>query len=70
MLFYVHRNRRLIRDGGAQDGRLDFHTAPKLGKLLQLAALTGYLVTWVFYLVLNHGECVIGPGVSVQSTGC
>ena len=25
---------------GAQDGRLDFHTAPELGKLLQLAALT------------------------------
>ena len=30
VLLYVHRNRRLIRDGGAQDGHLDFHTAPEL----------------------------------------
>ena len=31
MLLYVHRNHRLIRDkGGAQDGHLDFHTAPEL----------------------------------------
>ena len=33
MLLYVHRNRRFIRDGipGAQDGHLDFHTAPERG---------------------------------------
>ena len=31
MLLYVHRNRRLIRDGWrTQDGHLDFHTAPEL----------------------------------------
>ena len=30
VLIYVHRNRRLTRDGGAQDGHLDFHTAPEL----------------------------------------
>ena len=30
VLPYVHRNRRLIRDGTAQDGHLDFHTAPEL----------------------------------------
>ena len=29
VLLYVHRNRRLIRDGD-QDGHLDFHTAPGL----------------------------------------
>ena len=29
VLLYVHRNRRLIRDG-AQDDHLDFHTAPEL----------------------------------------
>ena len=29
VLLYVHR-RRLIRDGGAQDVHLDFHTAPEL----------------------------------------
>ena len=29
VLLYVHKNRRLIRDG-AQDGHLDFHTAPEL----------------------------------------
>ena len=30
VLLYVHRNHRFIRDGGAQDGHLDFHTAPEL----------------------------------------
>ena len=29
VLLYVHRNRRLIRGGGAQDGHLDLHTAPE-----------------------------------------
>ena len=28
VLLYVHRNRRLIRDG-SQDVHLDFHTAPE-----------------------------------------
>ena len=31
MLLYVHRNRKAHYDGeGAQDGHLDFHTAPEL----------------------------------------
>ena len=30
MSLYIHRNCRLIRDGGAQDVHLDFHTAPEL----------------------------------------
>ena len=30
VLLYIHRNLRLIKDGGAQDGHLDFHTAPDL----------------------------------------
>ena len=30
VLLCVHRNRRLIRDEGAQDGHLDFYTAPEL----------------------------------------
>ena len=30
MLLYVHRNRRLIRDGSPGRGHLDFHTAPEL----------------------------------------
>ena len=30
VLLYVHRNRRFIRDTGAQDGHLDFNTAPEI----------------------------------------
>ena len=30
MLLFVHRNRRFLRDGGAQDGHLDSHPAPEL----------------------------------------
>ena len=31
MLLYAHINhKRLIRDGGAQDGRLDYRTSPEL----------------------------------------
>ena len=30
VFLYVHRHRRLIRDGRAQDVHLDFHTAPDL----------------------------------------
>ena len=30
VLLYVHRNRRLKLGTGAQDGHLDFHTAPEL----------------------------------------
>ena len=29
VLFYVHRNRRFIRDAGAQDVQLDVRTAPE-----------------------------------------
>ena len=28
MVLYVHRNRRLIRDGEPKNGPLDFHTDP------------------------------------------
>ena len=30
VLLYVHRNRRLIRDGSQGRPHLDFHTAPEL----------------------------------------
>ena len=35
VLLYVHRNRRLIKllGTGAQDGHLDFHTAPEFSSL-------------------------------------
>ena len=30
MLLYVHRNHKAYSGRGAQDGHLDFHTAPEL----------------------------------------
>ena len=36
VLLYVHRNRRLILGTGAQDGHLDFYTAPELWNIFLL----------------------------------
>ena len=35
VLLYVHRNRRLIRDGEPQDVHLDFHTASELWSMMK-----------------------------------
>ena len=66
VLLYVHRNRKCIRDGvggggggEAQDGHLDFHTAPELHvqiglhKLSYLSRKGQYFSTSLLYLSWN-----------------
>ena len=44
MLIYVIRNHEAYKGRGAQDGHLDFHTAPKLRLIQQSAHATYWAV--------------------------